>query len=348
MKDIYSFISELCDKEAYQFIKKDKLELFLQRIHIGSDDEKKSTSNLSKEDILYLNSNNTKLLELKQEYKNCKNGIIDHSLWKEEYTEKEIDFQSFRADSGYIWQIRDMNFDINYLLTWYYIKSIDKLNLLDKLTEDDAFSPYTVKVKDDKLITRDLLDSILEIYFLENNLGIYDWEELNILDIGAGYGRLAYRLSQALPKVGQILCVDAVPESTFLSEFYIRYRKAEEKVKVIPLPEIEEVLKNKQIDIAINVHSFSECTFSSVSAWIALIKKYKVKYLMIIPNACPASNGGTKILSYEKDGTYRDLELLFANEGYELICKEPKFNIELAQKFGISSSYNYLFKLSNI
>ena len=45
-----------------------------------------------------------------------------------------------------------------------------------------------------------------------------------MLDIGAGYGRLAHRMSAAFPQLEDYCCVDAVPESTFLSEYYLRHR----------------------------------------------------------------------------------------------------------------------------
>ena len=73
-----------------------------------------------------------------------------------------------------------------YALTTYYVKSIDKLGLLDQLVEDDYFGNFTFLV-DNKKISRDLLDSITEIYFLEKHLNVSSLVGLKVLDIGAGH-----------------------------------------------------------------------------------------------------------------------------------------------------------------
>jgi hypothetical protein len=57
--------------------------------------------------------------------------------------------------------------------------------------------------------------SFFELYFLDNHLDIASRENVCILDIGAGYGRLAHRTVTALPNV-RYLCTDAVAVSTFI------------------------------------------------------------------------------------------------------------------------------------
>ena len=74
------------------------------------------------------------------------------------------------------------------------------------------------------LVTRDLPDSVAELNFLERHLAISQRTAVVVLDIGAGYGRLAYRSVVALPLIERYLCTDAVPVSTFNCEHYLRYR----------------------------------------------------------------------------------------------------------------------------
>ena len=51
--------------------------------------------------------------------------------------------------------------------------------------------------------------------------------------------------------------------STFVSDYYLRFRNASKAV-VVPLDEIETWLTSQKVDIAINIHSFSECQLSAI------------------------------------------------------------------------------------
>lgn len=57
-----------------------------------------------------------------------------------------------------------------YALTMYYVRALDTLGLLDLLEEDGAYGACTFTI-DGKMVSRDLLDSIMEIYFLDRQLG---------------------------------------------------------------------------------------------------------------------------------------------------------------------------------
>jgi len=139
----------------------------------------------------------------------------------------------------------------------FYIRSIDTLGLLEKLGEDGAFGAVTF-VLADKTVSRDLLDSVGEIYFLERHIGLSSWAGgPTVLDIGAGYGRLAYRMVTAFPNVRSYVCTDAVSASTFVCEFYLRFRGVDVNAKAVALDEIQDELKRNPPDIAVNIHGFS-------------------------------------------------------------------------------------------
>jgi 2-polyprenyl-3-methyl-5-hydroxy-6-metoxy-1,4-benzoquinol methylase len=67
------------------------------------------------------------------------------------------------------------------------------------LEEDDDFGAEVFDFHG-KVVSRDLLDSIIEINFLDRHLGFSSRRAVNVLDIGAGYGRLAHRMATAFPK----------------------------------------------------------------------------------------------------------------------------------------------------
>ena len=123
-----------------------------------------------------------------------------------------------------------------------------------------AYTPYQIA---SRVFSRDLLDSTIELNFLEKYLKLSRRENLNILDIGAGYGRLAHRTANTLSNLSTYFCTDAVPESTFLSEYHITFRNLEDRVTVVPLDEIEQCIREWNIYLAVNIHSFSECSLEA-------------------------------------------------------------------------------------
>src|SRR5205807_8621153 len=82
------------------------------------------------------------------------------------------DLRYSRGDNAYVWQLRGPNMDTGgYALATYCVKSVDALGLLGKLGEDDYFGNFTFDIGG-TLVSRDLLDSVLEIYFLDRHLGL--------------------------------------------------------------------------------------------------------------------------------------------------------------------------------
>jgi hypothetical protein len=210
----------------------------------------------------YLQADNPRLKELKQKYLALRCAGPDHSHRSDECVSSEIDLQFFRGDNAYLYQLRDGNAEVNYLLTTYYIQKIDWLGLLSVLEEDGLFSIHIYNFNDELTISRDLLDSIVEIYFLEDTLRISTLPHVCILDIGAGYGRLAYGIVKALPGIDKVFCADDVRESVFLAECYLHFRGVDAKAIAIPLYQMKDILASNPVDIATNVHSFSECTLA--------------------------------------------------------------------------------------
>jgi hypothetical protein len=239
----------------------------------------------------YLRLDNKRLKELQAEYTKADCSVTKSLVWVNGHVRPD-DLRYFRADNAYVWQLRGLS-EHHYAITTYYLNSIDRLGLLDKLIEDGAFGAH-IFVINGKVVSRDLLDSIAEIHFLEKQLQISTCFPYKILDIGAGYGRLAYRMVSALPNLNRYFCTDAVPVSTLLCEYYLQFRELNDRVQVVPLHKLND-LANTPIDLAINIHSFSECTISAIEWWCKLLSKYKIKYLMIVPNS--GHHGGTKLLA---------------------------------------------------
>lgn len=292
----------------------------------------------------YLRSDNPRLAELSRRYRSLVQRIATPSLWTEDYARTDVDLSAFRGDCAYVWQARDRNAPIHYLVTLGYVHRIDKLGLLDTLHEDGAFGALTLTLGDGLVVSRDLLDSVLEINFLDEALGLAGKPELAVLDVGAGYGRLAHRLVSAFPGSATVLCTDGVALSTFLCEYYLRFRGIADRAATIPLDELDDALGRHDVLLATNVHSFSECPLDAIVGWLDVLSAHHVPYLFIAPNA--GDHGGTRLLSREADATRRDFHPAIEQHGYRLVTVQPKYREPLVQRYGVSPTSYHLFRLS--
>jgi hypothetical protein len=287
----------------------------------------------------YLNENNPRLRELEEAYARVAGPVTRPTVWTAGHV-RAIDLQRFRADDAYLWQMRGrgMN-EMSFALAYYYLKTTDRLRLFERLAEDQAFGVDIFEVVEGRLVTRDLLDSVAELNFLERHLALSRGMDVVVLDIGAGYGRLAYRSVAALPSIARYLCTDAVPVSTFICEHYLRYRGVDARAQVIPLHEIQSTLRGCRVDLAVNVHSFSECPLEAIAWWMVLLREQGVPRLMVVPNVVGAD--GVTMLTF--DG--KDFSRVVTEHGYRLIARDPKYVDPLVQKYGPNPAVHFLFEL---
>jgi hypothetical protein len=124
-------------------------------------------------------------------------------------------------------------------------------------------------------------------------------------------------MATAHPELGDYCCVDAVPESTFVCDFYLRHRGAVPPARVVALDEVGDALAPGSFDIAVNIHSFSECTYAAVEWWVGVLERLEVPRLLVIPNE------PDRLLTLEADGSRRDFMPLLAAAGYRLAKREP-------------------------
>jgi hypothetical protein len=289
----------------------------------------------------YLRPDNPRLLELERRYAAADPQVTTPLIWQDGYVTAE-DLKYFRGDNAYRWALRGRNYSyVSYVVSNYYLELIDTLGLFETLDEDDAFGNLTY-VLDGRIVSNDLLDSISELNFLERHLRISQRPGLRILDIGAGYGRLAYRSVRALPQLGAYLCTDGVAVSSFLCEFYLGERGVGDKARIVPLDEVKTSAELDHVDVAINIHSFSECRREAIEWWVAELARRRVPHLMIAPNAV-LGGGGRELLT--NDG--EDFSDILARHGYQLLVKEPKYLRPEVQELGFCPTHYHLFALAS-
>jgi SAM-dependent methyltransferase len=206
---------------------------------------------------------------------------------------------------------------LKYFVFMQYVRGRDSRGLLERLSEDGAFGCWSFEFPGYPKVSRDLLDSVNELLFLDRHLGILDQSHLRVLDIGAGYGRTAHRMVEAAEDVADYCCVDAIPESTFLCQYYLQFRGCAPPARVVPLHEVDAALAPHQFDLAVNIHSFSECTHEAVSWWVNCLDRLAVPNLLVVPN------DEDELLAFEPDGSRRDFRPVIEASGYELTVLEP-------------------------
>ena len=293
---------------------------------------------------LELSRGNSRLEALRIRYSAYPCAARTHSQWNERFT-KEIDLATFRGDSAYMWQYRDGNVPLTYIATYYHHRLSENADLLERCTEDGSFGAYSLTLQD-TLVTRDRLDSVTELGFLRESFSLNEASQLRILDIGSGYGRLAWRINQCFPNV-HMLCVDAVPESAFLCEYYLAYREVSRRIRMVPLPDLTTELSQEPIDLAIAINSLSECTAIAMEWWLDLLETYAVPHIMLVPHA--AFEGGRQIYSTELPGTERvPMMPLLERHGYRKTILQPKYSEAAMQLYGISPTYFHLFSRQSL
>ena len=275
-----------------------------------------------------------RLAELRRRYDAVDSPVAVHSVWAHRKSKANlvstglagVDLTRFRASSSYVWNYYGMadaeTERLKYFVFQQSVRSNDAAGLLGKLTEDGAFGCPTFEFDGAAPVSRDLLDSVAEINFLQRHLGVLDRADVRVLDIGAGYGRMAHRLLQANPQMTGYTCVDAVPESTFLCEFYLDFRGLADRADVIPLDEVDQRLDGR-FDVALNIHSFSECTYDAVEWWLQRVRKLDIPYLMIVPNPDERfETDNDRFVTSQPDGSKRNYLPLLSELGYEQVARE--------------------------
>lgn len=287
-----------------------------------------------------LRADNPALAELHQRYAALKIDAAVHSRWDSGFVREQVSLSRFRGHSAYVWAYGELP---RPTVLKYFIFAQDVQaragRYLARTSEDGAFGCLAYDFSALGRVSRDRLDSVLELDFLERHTGLISKPGLRVLDIGAGYGRLAHRTCE-VADVADYACLDAIAESTFLCDFYLRHRGLTGRARAVPLDEVATTERLGTFDLAMNIHSWSECTLAAITWWVALVQRHEVPWLFVVPNQ------HDRLLSSEPGAPKQDFRPVIEAAGYRLVAQEPLFtDPDVRRLVAIKDEY-YLFKRS--
>ena len=261
-----------------------------------------------------------RLRALEEAYAEADPAVRTHSRWSSDRLDPWLDLTRFRGDNAYIWHYREGRriSELKYLVWAQDVRHRDAPGLLDRLGEDGAFGCWTYDFEGLPRLSRDLLDSVAELLFLDASLGVLAGAAPRVLDIGAGYGRLAHRYVTACPGTTDYACTDAIATSTFVCEHYLAHRGLDPVARAVPLTSVD-ALDPGTFDLAVNIHSWSECPLDAIAWWLDQLARLDVPHLFVVPNEAEG------FASLEADGRRLDYLPVIEAAGYRLVRDEPVF-----------------------
>lgn len=186
------------------------------------------------------------------------------------------------------------------------------------MTRDAEFGGRVVETRHGP-VTRMWIDSNIEWDFLFRNLPMHVHQDgIRILDIGAGYGRFAVSVR---PLVQRYVCVDAVPISTEICREYCANFNPD--IEVPSLPDFLAIYKHhyRDVNVAVNIHSWNECKLEQIEAWLDIIGEIGIPYLFTVSHG---QNDGSVEQSYYSWDVGRPSWRPLIEKRYTLLAEEAR------------------------
>lgn len=176
-------------------------------------------------------------------------------------------------------------------LLWHYVvRQLPKQEL--QLDEPLVGSPFLIKWRN-RAVTQDLANSLLEYHAVTQKTGC---DIKSILELGAGYGRLAYVFLRKMPRCKYL--ISDIPPALFVSQSYLssvfpdkkvmRYRpfntfsEIEEEYAQAELcfflPHQLEMLPDKSIELGINISSLHEMRHEQIAYYFSQFSRLLSKH----------------------------------------------------------------------
>jgi putative sugar O-methyltransferase len=186
------------------------------------------------------------------------------------------------AQRAYAWWVASL---------WEYASRRDQHGLIDKLEEPLGGSPLTVVYRR-RAISQDICNSVLELTAILDAAGSQLSERPRVLEIGAGYGRVAWALLRARPGVRYVIA-DIPPAlaiaQRYLSEelpdrriFAFRHFTNDEEVAqeledaeiAFLTPNQLDLVPNLRADLGISISSLHEMRRDQINHYLTILDRH--------------------------------------------------------------------------
>jgi putative sugar O-methyltransferase len=174
---------------------------------------------------------------------------------------------------------------------WEFARERDRLRLLDRLEEPALGKPLVVRYRG-RRISQDLANSTLEFYAIAEAMNREDPGPKGIIELGAGYGRLAWLYLAAFPGTRYVI-VD-IPPALALAQTYLtrqfpdrptfrfrsfdRYADIATELESAQLgfltPNQLELLPPQGVAAFVNISSLHEMKPDQIDAYVRLIDRH--------------------------------------------------------------------------
>lgn len=174
-------------------------------------------------------------------------------------------------------------------MLWHFVSTQDSLHLLTAIDEPLIGNPFHILYKG-RQTSQDVCNSIHEFY-RAGSAAAADGRTWNVVELGAGYGRLGYVFLKALP--ASTYCVIDIPPALNLAQEYLsaifpeekifRFRRFDRfedvreefeasRIRFLAAHQIE-LLPAKEIDLVLNISSLHEMTFEQIENYLRQIDR---------------------------------------------------------------------------
>lgn len=196
-------------------------------------------------------------------------------------TNKKI-IKSFNFGSAWLYKV--------YVCMLYnFVKKDDKFNLLRTIKEPLLGNPFVIDY-DNIVTSQDLCNSVHEFYSADG-IALYDGMSKDVMELGAGYGRLGYVYLSAISD--STYSVIDIPPALFVSQEYLtqvfpdvkvfKYREFDSydqiksefessRIRFLASHQIE-LLPNKIFDVGLNISSLHEMTKEQIEKYFYHINR---------------------------------------------------------------------------
>jgi putative sugar O-methyltransferase len=174
---------------------------------------------------------------------------------------------------------------------WEYVRRRDTLGLLDSLEEPELGDPVAIAYRGRK-ISEDLCNSVLELSTIYDGLGRRAPGPTGVIELGGGYGRIAWAFLKAFPGV-RYVCVD-IPPALAIAERYLttlfpeapafgfrhfdRFEDVAEEWEAAQIafltPNQLEQMPPQRADVFVNVSSLHEMRPDQIAHYIGVIGRH--------------------------------------------------------------------------